>query len=73
MPQHQRMKDIDKLTPREREVLKLLAGGDASKVIADKLGISENTVEVHRKNIYGKMGVHSAAQAVLAAVRMLIL
>ncbi|TAK57844.1 response regulator transcription factor [Patescibacteria group bacterium] len=42
------------LSPREIEVLRLLTEGNANKVIAEKLGISEKTVESHRSNIHGK-------------------
>jgi two-component system, LuxR family, response regulator FixJ len=53
-----------KLTPREREVLELLANGQASKRIAATLGISERTVDVHRFNIMRKSGVRSLAELI---------
>lgn len=43
------------LSAREIEVLRLLAGGDTNKVMADKLVISEKTVETHRSNINSKL------------------
>lgn len=44
------------LTPREKEILSLVAGEFSNKQIAEKLFISERTVETHRKNIYRKTG-----------------
>lgn len=53
---------LDKLTNREREILNLILVGKMNKVIADKLGISMRTVEVHRANILDKMEVKSAIE-----------
>jgi two-component system, LuxR family, response regulator FixJ len=50
------------LTLREREVALLVARGQASKVIARELGISDKTVQVHRTHIMEKMHIHSAAE-----------
>jgi two-component system response regulator FixJ len=50
------------LTPRETQVLGLLAAGKASKVIAADLGISERTVDVHRFNVMRKVGARSLAE-----------
>ena len=47
------------LTPRESEVLALLARGRDVGFICDELGIARNTVNVHRKGIYAKLGIHS--------------
>lgn len=47
------------LTPREGEILTLLARGRDAEYISGALGIAQNTVNAHRKNIYGKLGVHS--------------
>ena len=52
------------LTPREREVLQLLAEGDDNKTIAAALGITINTVEKHLSNIYRKLGITSRAAAI---------
>ena len=55
------------LTPRELEVLTLLARGRDAGFIGDELGISRNTVNVHRKAVFAKLGVHSQ-QELLSAV-----
>jgi two-component system, LuxR family, response regulator FixJ len=52
------------LSGREKEVLQLVVDGRANKVIAQDLGLSERTVEVHRGNIMDKMGAHSLAHLV---------
>ena len=57
------------LTPREREVLQLVAEGKTTKVIAFKLGLSEKTVEQHRRQIMNKLGLRSVAQLTKYAVR----
>lgn len=56
------------LSAREREVLHELAGGKTNKEIADTLCISINTVITHRKNISGKLGIHSVSGLSLYAV-----
>jgi len=58
-----------RLTPREREILQLLAEGKSNKEVASLLGISVNTAEAHRANIMLKLGVHSVAELVHYAVR----
>jgi FixJ family two-component response regulator len=55
---------IEGLTPREREVLDLIVAGRLNKQIADDLGISIKTVEVHRARVMEKMGVNSLAELV---------
>ena len=60
---------VDPLTPREREVLTLIARGLANKVIARELSISEKTVKAHVSSILGKLGVTDRTQAALYAVR----
>jgi DNA-binding NarL/FixJ family response regulator len=59
-------------TPREAEIIRLLAGGKANKVIAADLGISIRTVETHRAKIMQKLGLHSLAELVLYAIRQKI-
>lgn len=51
------------LTHREWEVLNAIAAGLTSKEIAAALGVTYNTLETHRVNIYRKLGVHSMIQA----------
>lgn len=57
------------LTDREQEVLRCLVQGLAYKQAAARLGISVDTVRAHVRNVYGKLQVHSAAEAVGRAVR----
>ena len=57
------------LTPREIEVLKLVAKGMSNREIADELYISENTVKNHVRNILEKLHLHSRMEAVLYAMR----
>jgi FixJ family two-component response regulator len=52
----------DHLTPREREVARLVSLGQPNKRIARELDISEKTVHIHRAHVMEKMGVHSGAQ-----------
>ena len=54
------------LTPREHEVLNIVANGETNKVIADELGISEKTVEFHRANIMQKLEARSLADLIRA-------
>jgi len=60
---------IDTLTPREREVLTLLASGRSSKQIAYELVISPRTLGTHTQHILRKLGVHNRTQAVAIANR----
>ena len=55
--------DVEKLTPREQEVLTLLAKGYLYKEIAGNLGISINTLRNHLRTIYDKLHVHSRTEA----------
>lgn len=57
------------LTPREREVLQLLAEGRTNKEVAVVLGISSKTAEAHRVNVMRKLNLHSIAEIVRYAVR----
>jgi NarL family two-component system response regulator LiaR len=59
----------DKLTPREREVVGLIARGRSNKRIALELGISEKTVKTHVSSILGKLGLTDRTQVALHAVR----
>jgi DNA-binding NarL/FixJ family response regulator len=58
------------LSPREREILRLLAEGKTQREIASALVISEKTVSTHIQHLLAKLGVHSRAQAVAAAFRL---
>ena len=57
------------LTPRELEVLQLICAGHSNKAIAAKLGLSVNTVGVHRANIMSTLGVHKTAELVVYALQ----
>ncbi|TMD90118.1 MAG: response regulator transcription factor [Chloroflexi bacterium] len=63
----------DSLTAREREVLRLMAEGESSREIADRLGISYATVRSHIRSFDTKLGVHSKIEAVAAAREMNII
>ena len=58
------------LTPREMDVLRLLAQGQSNKEIARALDLVEETVKSHVRHILAKLGVQSRTQAVLAAIRL---
>ena len=60
---------VEALTPREIDVLELLAEGLSNKAIARRLGISDQTVKFHVSSITGKLGVHTRTAAVRTAVR----
>ena len=60
---------FDDLTPRELQVLKLIAGGLSNKEIAQELTITEKTVKNHINNIFSKLHVNDRSQAVLYAIR----
>jgi DNA-binding NarL/FixJ family response regulator len=59
----------DQLTPREIEVLKLIASGQSGKQIAAKLGIAFRTARSHRSNLMEKLDVHDTASLVRYAIR----
>jgi len=61
---------VEPLTPRELEVLGLIAGGLSSKEIAHRLGISEHTVKFHVNTIMSKLGARSRTEAVVIAARL---
>ena len=58
-----------RLTPREREIVQLLAEGKSTKEVAVSLGLSVKTAETHRSNIMRKLQLHSVSDLVLYAVR----
>ncbi len=57
----------ERLTPRELEVLRLMAGGMSSRKIAQHLGLSYSTVRTHIRAIVAKLGVHSKLESVVTA------
>ncbi len=57
------------LTARELEVLKWIVEGKSNKEIADQLGLSVNTISVHRANIMDALGIHKTAELVVYAIR----
>ena len=69
LQQENKEDSYDSLTPREREILQMIAEGQVNKDIANKLNLSLYTVETHRGNILQKLGLRSAAEVVLYAVR----
>ena len=58
----------DSLTPRETEVLQLIAEGKANKQIASELSISIKTVEKHRQQLMDKLGIHDIASLTRYAI-----
>ena len=62
--------DYGSLTPREQEIMRLLAEGLSAKEIAEKLFISPKTVENHRANIMNKLGLHSTMELVRYAAKL---
>jgi DNA-binding NarL/FixJ family response regulator len=59
----------DRLTPREREVVQLIAEGRTNKDIALELGLSVKTADAHRANVMRKLDLHSVSELVRYAVR----
>jgi two-component system, NarL family, response regulator YdfI len=64
-----RREQVETLTPRELEVLRLLAEGLPNKEIATTLAISEHTVKFHLSSIFGKLGATSRTEAVAIGIR----
>jgi len=66
-----KQKSIQKsqLTPREKEILKLLCSGKTTSEISEYLFISYKTVETHRTNIFKKAGVHNIAELIIWAIK----
>ncbi len=60
---------LGKLTPREKQILQLIAEGNSNKEIAAMLSLSVNTVAVHRANLMDALGVHRTAELVVFAIR----
>ncbi|HYW95427.1 MAG TPA: response regulator transcription factor [Bacteroidales bacterium] len=72
-----RKADVDEdkyqLTPREKEILTLLVSGETNQVIATHLGLSENTIKTHRRNIQNKFGVTNLLGMIRYACRTRLL
>jgi len=60
---------VQRLTPRELEILQALADGNPPDKIASELGMSKHTLRTHTQNILTKLGVHSKVEAIVAAIR----
>jgi FixJ family two-component response regulator len=58
------------LTAKEREVLRHISAGDANKIVARKMNVSLRTVELHRQNVFTKMGADSLAELVRMVVAL---
>lgn len=60
--------ELDKLTPREKDILACLARGESNKVIARSLSVAESTVKIHVQNVLKKLNLSSRVQAAVFAV-----
>ncbi len=60
----------ENLTPRENEVLAMLAEGLANREIADRLGVSDHTIKFHISSILDKLGASTRTEAVTLGLRM---
>lgn len=70
LPERAATELVEPLTPREQEVLQLLAEGLTNRAIAQRLAISEHTVKFHVNAILGKLNAQSRADAVMRATRL---
>ena len=61
---------LERLTPRQREILQLIAEGYTTKAIAQRLGLGVKTVETHRSQMMERLGIHDIAGLVRYAIRM---
>lgn len=59
---------LERLTPRQREILQLIAEGHSTKQVAQKLGLSPKTVETHRAQLMKRLGLHNLAGLVRYAI-----
>jgi DNA-binding NarL/FixJ family response regulator len=60
---------VERLTPRELQILQAMADGRSPEEITEQLGVSRHTLRTHTQNILTKLGVHSKTDAVVAAIR----
>ena len=63
------LQSIDTLTPRQREILQMIAEGKSTKEIAFVLKVSKKTIETHRASLMDRLGIHDVAGLVIYAVR----
>lgn len=63
------LRRLDRLTPRELEILERLAKGESTEQVARDLGLSKHTLRTHTQNVLTKLGVHSKLEAIVAAMR----
>lgn len=63
------VEDSPDLTPRERQILSLVARGSTNREIGERLGVSAKTIDNHRTNLMRKLGVHSVAELLAYALR----
>ena len=63
------MKSLESLTPRQREILQLIAEGQSTKQMALSLNISMKTVETHRAQLMDRLEIHNIAGLVRYAIR----
>lgn len=61
---------VETLSPREREVMERIVAGQANKVVAIELGLSERTIEIHRAKVMTKTGARSLAELVTMVTRL---
>lgn len=69
LPAHDPENDFDKLTQRERQVLQFIVQGKSNREIATILGLSVNTISVHRANLMQALGIHRTADLVVYAIQ----
>lgn len=69
LPAHDPDNDFDKLTQRERQVLQFIVQGKSNREIAAILGLSVNTISVHRANLMQALGIHRTADLVVHAIK----
>lgn len=69
LPSHDPENDFDKLTQRERQVLQFIVQGKSNREIASILGLSVNTISVHRANLMQALGIHRTADLVVYAIQ----
>ena len=69
VPAAEPVRPVAQLTPREREILQMIADGLTDREIARRLVLSPATARTHARNLIGKLGAHTRAQAVAIAIR----